>query len=84
MESPTCRGLNTSNQTTVPAGLTNVAQVSAGWDTTCARKTDGSIVCWGANDQGQATPPAGLTGTTDVAAGYQNACVALPTSNGPF
>jgi alpha-tubulin suppressor-like RCC1 family protein len=31
------------------AGLSEVAQVAAGWGFTCARKKDGSVWCWGSN-----------------------------------
>ena len=32
------------------AGLTDVVEVSVGWENTCARKRDGTVWCWGAND----------------------------------
>ena len=35
------------------AGLSNVVEVRAGYDSACARTTDGAIWCWGRNDQGQ-------------------------------
>jgi hypothetical protein len=41
----------------VPAGLTSVEQLSAGYAHTCALKTDGTVVCWGWNVNGQATVP---------------------------
>jgi len=33
--------------------IDNVAQVSAGYEFTCARKTDNTLWCWGRNDGGQ-------------------------------
>ncbi len=33
--------------------LTGVKAVAAGWFTTCALKTDGTVWCWGQNDLGQ-------------------------------
>ncbi len=34
-------------------GLTNVVEVRAGKDHTCARKSDGSVLCWGGNFDGE-------------------------------
>ena len=39
--------------TTLVDGLTDATQISAGGQTTCARRADGSVYCWGKNDQGQ-------------------------------
>jgi alpha-tubulin suppressor-like RCC1 family protein len=61
------------------AGLSNVAEVTAGDDYTCARRTDGTVACWGENGSGQlgdgtevtrgtpATVP-GLANVVDVSA----------------
>jgi alpha-tubulin suppressor-like RCC1 family protein len=61
------------------AGITNAAQISAGYEHTCARLGDGTVRCWGKNDHGQLgdgttearnAPVAvvGVTGATDLAA----------------
>ena len=45
-----CWGDNGYGQSTVPAGLTSVKQItSSRYYHTCAVKTDGMVVCWGAN-----------------------------------
>ncbi len=66
----------------------SVVQVAAGWDATCARKTDSSTWCWGSNSEGQVgdgttvdkVSPTNVSklGTTavDLVAGVQNACAA--------
>jgi hypothetical protein len=53
-------GLNDFDQTSVPAGLTDVVQVAAGEYHSLALKADGTVVAWGHNGTGQATVPAPL------------------------
>jgi alpha-tubulin suppressor-like RCC1 family protein len=56
---------NTSNNVSVLLNTTTFdpvgtfAQVSAGWQHTCAVKSDGTVACWGYNGYGETTPPAG-------------------------
>jgi hypothetical protein len=61
-------GSNDDGQSTVPAGLTGVSQVSAGGHS-LALKRDGTVVAWGPDYYGQSTVPAGLTGVSQVSAG---------------
>jgi alpha-tubulin suppressor-like RCC1 family protein len=56
--------------------VSNVVQVSAGGNATCALKVDGSIVCWGDNSSGQTNVPSGLV-ATQVSMGGNSACAAL-------
>lgn len=49
-----CWGGKDAGPVTVPAGLANVASVSAGEYHTCAITIDGGVACWGANTEGQA------------------------------
>ena len=70
------------------AGLTGATSVSAGDDTTCAKRADGSVWCWGVNTYGQlgdgtttdsAVPVAvsGLTDAADVCVGGYHSCAKL-------
>ena len=62
-------GVNSSGQTTVPAGLSGVTAIAAGRDFTVALKNDGTVVAWGDNSWSQATVPLGLNGVIAIAAG---------------
>ena len=71
------RGLNTSGQVTVPAGLTGVTEIAAGTAHNLVRKSDGTLVAWGDNSYGQTTVPSGITTATRVAAGEKHSLALL-------
>ena len=54
---PGLLGRQRYGQTTIPAGVGSVTQITAGAYHTCALRTDGAAVCWGYNDFGQALVP---------------------------
>jgi len=56
-------------QTTVPAGLSNVVAIAAGYYHSLALRVDGRVVAWGKNDSGQVTIPAGLSNFVAIAGG---------------
>jgi autotransporter-associated beta strand protein len=62
-------GDNTYGETNVPAGLTNVVQLSTRGLHTLALKKDGTVVAWGWNSYGQTTVPGSAMGAVQVAAG---------------
>ena len=57
-------------QSEVPASLTNVLGIAAGYDHRLALKTDGTAVAWGQGYHGETSVPAGLTNVVSVAGGY--------------
>jgi alpha-tubulin suppressor-like RCC1 family protein len=63
-----------STPETAPAVVTSAAwvQAAAGWGTTCALDSQGSIACWGSNSEGQALPPGGSY--LSVSVGGEHAC----------
>jgi alpha-tubulin suppressor-like RCC1 family protein len=62
-------GNSTYSQTNVPAGLTNIVQLSTWGLHSLALRTNGSVVAWGWNPYGQATVPTSVTNAVQVAAG---------------
>jgi trimeric autotransporter adhesin len=62
-------GYNFSGQTNVPAGLSEVASVTAGFSHTVALLIDGTVVAWGNNGYDQTNVPPGLSGVKAIAAG---------------
>jgi Regulator of chromosome condensation (RCC1) repeat len=62
-------GDNTFGQTNLPAGLTNVVQISSRGVHTLALLANGTVKAWGLNQSGQAGVPSSLTNVVQVAAG---------------
>jgi alpha-tubulin suppressor-like RCC1 family protein len=69
-------------------GLTDVVSLSAGFDHTCAVRSDGTVFCWGANGDGQLgtgekargslpAPVRGLRSAISVGAGWSSTCAVL-------
>jgi alpha-tubulin suppressor-like RCC1 family protein len=72
-----CWGRDNAGQTTVPADLPPVSQLSAGRYHTCVVTTDAMPICWGGigeNAFGQATVPGDLTSVSQVAASTLHTC----------
>ena len=76
-------GQNTYGQSTVPPGLTSVAQIAAGAFHSLAVKNDGTVVVWGNQSTGQNAVPAGLTDVMQVSAGGSHS-LALAPAPPPF
>lgn len=62
-------GSNSSGETSVPTGLSNVAAISAAQYDSLVMKSNGTVVAWGNNDFGQANVPSGLNNVVAVASG---------------
>ena len=73
-------GKSNVHQADIPAGLTGVTTIEAGWYHNFAIRHDGTLVSWGWNDDGQANVPADL-GPVRAAAGGWDHSLAL-RSNG--
>ena len=69
-------GINSSGQTNVPAGLSNVVAISAGQNHSLAVRADGTVVPWGKSSFGLADIPVDLTNAVAVSAG-NNHSIAL-------
>lgn len=52
----------------MPAGLTNVIAIAAGWSHSLALRRDGTVIGWGDNTYGQTNVPAALTNVVALAA----------------
>ena len=66
-------GENGQVQSSVPAGLSNVVAVAAGYDHSLALKSDGTVVGWGENRFNQIAIPADLNNVVAIAAaGYRS------------
>lgn len=68
-------------------GITSAAQISSGYEHTCARLADGTVKCWGFNASGQlgdgtqtsraAPVSADVSGVAEIAVGALHACARL-------
>src|SRR5207237_4808142 len=81
-------GLNSSGQTSVPVGLSNVVALAAGNLFSLALKSDGTVEAWGDNTFVQTNVPAGLSNVVALAGGGYHALSLLgaapPTTRAPF
>jgi len=62
-------GDNTYGETTIPTGLTNIIQISAGVSHALALSSSGTVIAWGDNTYRQCSVPSGLTNVVQVQAG---------------
>jgi alpha-tubulin suppressor-like RCC1 family protein len=65
-------GSNSQGQRNVPAGLTDVVAIAAGWGHTLALKRDGTVVAWGSNVSHESLVPPGLSDVVSIMAGTWN------------
>jgi hypothetical protein len=64
-------------QLNIPAGLSGVIAIAAGYNHSLALKGDGTVVAWGSNSSGQTTLPVGLAGVTAISANYSDTLVLM-------
>ncbi len=62
-------GDDSAGQGDVPAGLTNVVAIAAGWLHSLALQANGTVAAWGFDDEDQTDVPAGLSTVVAIAAG---------------
>jgi alpha-tubulin suppressor-like RCC1 family protein len=65
------------SQYTVPASVTNVVAIAAGWEHSLALTADGRVLAWGDNSYGQCTVPGRVTNATAVQAGFGHSMARL-------
>ena len=70
-------GDNSSGQTTVPAGLSNVVAMAGGNYHSLALRSDGTVAAWGDNSYSVTTVPAGLSNVVAVAGGNYYSLAAI-------
>ncbi|NQX01482.1 putative Ig domain-containing protein, partial [bacterium] len=63
-------GSSSYSLNSVPAGLTDVIEISAGDYITAALKSDGQVVVWGSTSSDATVVPPAAQGTVQLAAGY--------------
>ena len=68
-------GSGSDGQTSLPPGLGDVIELSAGGSHALALKGDGTVLAWGGNADGQTEIPAGLQGVTAVEAGSAHSLI---------
>jgi alpha-tubulin suppressor-like RCC1 family protein len=65
-------GNNSSGQTNLPAGLTNVVAATSGQSHSAALLNNGTVCVWGANNYGQTNVPASATNVIAIASGLNH------------
>ena len=65
-------GQNDSGQLNVPANLSEVVDLDAGFYHTAAVTKAGRVFCWGRNQEGQSLPPLGITNVSTIACGFSH------------
>jgi alpha-tubulin suppressor-like RCC1 family protein len=73
-------GTFASNRPTLVKGLSDVQQISVGWDHSCALLHSGVVKCWGANSQGQLGNGSAKTSTTPVSVKSLSGVTQIETS----
>ncbi len=71
---------DTSENVSVPSGLTNIIAVAAGNNHDLALRADGTVVAWGIGASSYTTVPAGLTNVVAISAGYTHNVALLSDS----
>jgi alpha-tubulin suppressor-like RCC1 family protein len=62
-------GFDNYGQATIPAELSNVVAIAAGYGHSLALTDEGRVVGWGWNAYGQTTIPSGLSNVVAIATG---------------
>ncbi len=71
-------GGNSSGETNVPAGLTNVIAIAGGSYHFLALRSDGSLAAWGSNSAGQTNVPTDVTNVVGITAGETHSLALRP------
>ncbi len=69
-----CWGASAKGVLNVPAGLTSVVDLHAGWGVSCALQVDGTVSCWGDYISAQSTQMINIGAVSRIEGYHEKVC----------